>query len=211
MRQHAAGALARSDGGAGSGVGSPKKAARSGRRKGLKGGGAIRRKSGRARAQSGGIVKQVRIGGRPMQMHAMEIPADSGDMYGSIPGGGDREAAEAIAEAGVVAMRGDYEEAERLCKAVLARFPDHYIANYNMGMDCRLAGKMRRAVKYLKRAISVWPENHIAHAGLGRVLLDMKRYGEALDALDRALELRPGNRLALEDRDEALEAMRRGG
>lgn len=39
----------------------------------------------------------------------------------------------------------------------------------------------------------------------------MKRYGEALEALDRALELQPGSRLVLEDRDEALKAMRRGG
>ena len=146
-----------------------------------------------------------------MQMHATEILADTDDPYASIPGGGDEEAAGMIGKAGAAAMRGDHKEAKRLCKAVLARFPDHYIANYNMAMDYRLEGKLRRAVKYLERAISVWPENHTAHAGLGRVLLDMKRYGEALEALDRALELQPGNRLALEDRDEALEAMGRGG
>ena len=146
-----------------------------------------------------------------MQLHAMGIVADPSNPYASIPGGGDQEAAETVARAGAAGMKGDYEEAERLCKSVLARFPNHYMANYNLAMEYRLAGKPRSAVKRLKRAIRVWPENHTAYAGLGRVLLDMKRYDRALKALDRALELQPGDHLALKDKEEALEAMGRAG
>ena len=196
--------MARSAGGAGRGGGTPKKGAKGGRRKG-------RRSRADGGAQSGGIVKQVRIGGRPMQLHAMKVLVDPDNPYGSMPGGGDEEAAKMIAESGAAGIRGDNKEARRLCKAVLARFPNHYMGNYNMGMGCRLEGKPRSAVKYLKRAIKVWPENHTAHAGLGRVLLDMKRYDEALKALDRALEIQPGDHMALKDRDEALKAMGRGG
>ena len=210
LRRHAAGVLARVPGGTGGRGGAPRADAGGKRRKGRGGAGGGSRKRGGAGARSTDIIRQVRIGGRPMQMHATEILADLDDPHASIPGGGDEEAAGMIGEAGAAAMRGDHKGAKRLCKAVLARFPDHYIANYNMAMDYRLEGKLRRAVKYLERAIRIWPENHIAHAGLGRVLLDMKRYDEALEALDRALELQPGNRLALEDRDEALKALRRG-
>lgn len=198
LHPHAAGALARAQAGGGRG------------KKGRRAGGGSQKAGGTA-APPDGVIKRVRVGGRPMQLHVMEIDADSGSPYAGIPGGGDEEAAKTIAEAGAAGMRGDYEEAERLCKSVLARFPDHYMANYNLAMEYRLAGKPRSAVKRLKRAIRAWPENHTAHAGLGRVLLDMKRYDAALEALDRALELQPGNHMALKDREEALNAMGRAG
>ena len=203
LRRRAGGSLARASGGA------PQVGGRRGNKGRRSAGG--RQKKGGTGAQSDGIVKQVRVGGRPMQLHAMEILADSDNPYAGIPGGGDQEAADAIGEAGAATIRGDHKEARRICKGILARFPNHYIANYNMGMDCRLAGKPRSAIKYLKRAIRVWPENHTAHAGLGRVLLDMKLYDKALESLDRALEIQPGDHLALRDREEALESMGRSG
>ena len=124
LHPHAAGALARASDGGGRG--------KKGRRAG-----SGRQKRGGTAAQPDGIVKQVRIGGRPMQLHAMGIVADPSNPYASIPGGGDQEAAETVARAGAAGMKGDYEEAERLCKSVLARFPNHYMANYNLSDDVK--------------------------------------------------------------------------
>ena len=138
-----------------------------------------------------------------MQVSATPVP------HAGVPGGGDEEAERLVAESGPLAVRGDWDGAARCLKAVLARFPDHYVANYNMAMGLRMAGRPRSAIKYLKKAIRVWPENHMAHSGLGRVLLDIGKYNRALAAIDKSLELQPGNSLALKDRDEALAALGR--
>ena len=175
---------------------------------------ARRAKKPAAEAPPANRIETVRVAGQTVYLQSMgfasgEDPADVDDPYTLMPGGGDRAAADMIGEAGALTMRGDHEGARRLYKAILAHFPNHYIANYNMGMDRRLAGRPRSAVKYLARAIMVWPENYAAHAGLGRVLLDMGRYDAALEALDKALDIQPGHPAALEDRAEALEALGR--
>ena len=178
-------------------------AAAGGRGRKRRGGGAPQKKAGPAASPRPGGVRDVVVGGRPMQVSATAVPP------AGVPGGGDEEAERLVAEGGVLAMRGDWDGARRRLKAVLARFPGHYIANYNMGMGWRMAGRPRIAIKYLKRAIRAWPENHIAHSGMGRVLLDMGEYDKALAAIDRSLEIQPGNSLALRDRDEALAALGR--
>ena len=184
-----------SGGGAAAGGGSGKK------KKGR--GGASRKRAGSAASPRPGGIRDVVVGGRPMQVSATVVPR------AGLPGGGDEESESLVAEGGALAMRGDWDGAKRCLKAVLARFPDHYVANYNMGMGWRMAGRPRIAVKYLKKAIRVWPENHMAHSGLGRVLLDMGKYDRALATIDRSLELQPGNSLTLKDRDEALAALGR--
>ena len=210
-RRFAARTLAKKSAGAAAGGGGGGRGSRRGR-----GGRASARgkRSGAGKAPAAGRIETVRVAGQTVYLQSMgfasgEDPADVDDPYTLMPGGGNRAAADMIGEAGALTMRGDHEGARSIYKAILARFPNHYIANYNMGMDRRLAGRPRSAVKYLARAIMVWPENYAAHAGLGRVLLDMGRYDAALEALDKALEIQPGHPAALEDRAEALEALGR--
>lgn len=161
-------------------------------------------------------VVTVRVDGEIQYLQSVGFmtdvdPADVEDPFTLMPGGGDRAAAELIDEAGVLTTRGDHKGARRRYEAILARYPNHYIANYNMGMDRHLAGRPRSAIKYFARAIMAWPENHAAHAGLGRALLGMKQYDAALESLDKALDILPGYPLALEDRAEALKALGRQG
>ena len=159
----------------------------------------------------------MRIGGRLTHGYAARIPPgrggpdDPNNPYASIPGGGDEEAARLVVECGRLGMSGDLKGAKEHLRRILERFPDHYIANYNMGNLLRLEGNPRRGIKYLKRAIRVWPENKTAHGGLGRALLDMGEYERAIRALDRALALQPDDPLALKDKAEALRAIRAEG
>lgn len=156
----------------------------------------------------------MRIGGRLVHGYAARIPpgrvgpVDPDDPYTSIPGGGDKKAAELVEVGSALAMKGDMKGARKLFARVLARFPDHYIANYSMGNLLRLEGRPRRGVRYMKRAIRAWPENRMAHCGLGRTLLDMGEHERAIRALDRALRIQPDDPIALKDREEALAAIR---
>ena len=183
-------------------------------RKGRGGGG--RRKWNKARA-GGSSVRQVRIGGRILNVYTTSIPPDRvdfegpGDPIAHMPGGGDQEATDLIIRGGALLDGGDRNGGRRCYKAILERFPDHYMANYSMGIERRLAGKPRSAVKFFARAIRVWPENHLAHAGMGHVLNDMEEYGRALESLDRALGILPGDPFALEGRDIAIKALRKRG
>ena len=196
------------------------KKAASGRGKGSgrrRGGGAAGKRGAAAKAKPpGNAISRERVGGQTMYVHnatyqTAEDPADVDDPHALVPGGGDREAARLFNEAGSLTMKDDSKGAVRCYKAILARFPNHYGANYNMGVQCRLAGRPRSAIKYFTRAITVWPEYHVAYGGMGRTLLDMEEYGAALEMLDKALSIQPDDPLALGDKAKALKALGRRG
>lgn len=140
-----------------------------------------------------------------------EDPDSVDDPYTVMPGGGDQAAADLLAEAGALAMSDDYRGACRRYKAVLERFPNHYIANHNMGATLQISGKPRSATRYFARAIMVWPEHHVAYSGMGRALLDMKQYSAALGMFEKSLEIQPDDPLSLEGRSKALRALGRRG
>ena len=142
---------------------------------------------------------------------SVELPLGSADPHARVPGGGSKEATDLLATAGVLSIKGDDEGARRCYRAILEKFPNHYVANYNVGNGLRISGKPRSALKYLKRAIRAWPENPMGYACMGSVLLDLKKYERALGVLDLALELKPGYEPALEDRKKALRALARRG
>ena len=182
-----------------------------------RGGGTAGKKRAAAKAKApASAVKQVRVGGETVYLHeatyqAAEDPASVDDPHALMPGGGDRDATRLFNEAGALIMRDDHKGATKCYKEILARFPNHYPANYSMGMQCRLAGKPRSAIKYFTRAIMVWPEYHMAYWGMGRTLLDMEEYDAALEMLDKALSIQPDDPLAREDRAEALKALGKRG
>ena len=148
-----------------------------------------------------------------MYMHSARVPpgryedqAGSGDRLARMPGGGDREADMEVMRAAALCEKG-CRESRRAYRAVLARFPNHYAANCNLGADLRLSGRPRSSLKYFARAIKVWPESHMAYAGMGRSLLDMGKYKTAINVLDMALEIQPDDPFALESRRMAAKKM----
>ena len=182
--------------------------------KGRRGGG-----KGRAAAKAkppSGAVKRARIGGKTVYLHEATYhpakdPASVDDPHALMPGGGDREAARLFNRAGELTTRNDHKGARKCYEAILARFPNHYAANYNMGVDARMAGKPRNAIRYFTRAIMAWPEYHMAYSGMGRTLLDMEEYDAALEMLGKALSIQPDDPLALEDKAKALKALGKRG
>ncbi len=171
-------------------------------------------KSAAAAVSAGGVGK-VTVKGETVYLQEIEVPmgrgdgADPADLYAAMPGGGSQKVADLLATAGALATKGRRDEALRRYRAILARLPNHYIANYNMGIEMRLAGRPSGAVRYLRRAIRVWPEHPRGHAAMGRTLLGMERYERALAELDISLEIQPEYEPAIEDRDEALRALGR--
>lgn len=172
----------------------------------------IRRSKAGEEALPASPVRRVRMGGETVYVHEAtfqsdEDPDSADDPYTVMPGGGNQEAEDLLAEAGAFATRNDFKGACRLYKEVLARFPNHYIANHNMGTTLQVAGKPRSATRYFARAIMVWPEHHVAYSGMGRALLDMKQYSAALGMFEKSLEIQPDDPLSLEGRSKALRAL----
>lgn len=183
---------------------------------GGKGGRGARQGKDGSKAPTASPIRRVRMGGQTVYVHEATFqtdkdPASVDDSYEIMPGGGDQAAEDLLEEAGAFTMRGDYKEASRRYKAVLARFPNHYMANNNMGVNLRLEGKPLSAIKYFRRAIMAWPEQHVAYSGMGRTLLDMKRYDEALGMLEKALEIQPDDPMTLKARNKALRALGKKG
>ena len=202
---------------AGAGAGARKKSSGAPRRRRAAGPSRHKGAAAAAPAAPPGAVREARAGDDDAQVHIMTVPfrgkppADSDDPHARVPGGGSEEATSLIIKAGALSVKGDDEGARRYYREVLGQFPNHYVANCNLGSNLRDEGRPRDAFKYIKRAIRVWPENPIGHACMGGILLDLKKYERALGVLDLALDLQPGYEPALNDRKKALRALGRRG
>ena len=102
------------------------------------------------------------------------------------------DATDATNNAGAsLGMQGRTKEAMRYFEDVLARFPDHYTANLNIG-NCLLDfGKPEKALEHYARAIKADPKLSVGHYMTGYVLHDLGRFDEAAEALGRALACNP--------------------
>ncbi len=106
-------------------------------------------------------------------------------------------------------QRGDWTEAERVCRAVLAVKADYFDALHLLGV---VAGRTRRApeaVELLSSAVSVNPNNAEAYNHLGVALGKLRRHAEALASYDRAIALKPDYADAHCNRGVALSDLRR--
>lgn len=105
--------------------------------------------------------------------------------------------------------RGDTAKAMRCFRRVLARCPDHFDANYNMG-NCMLdMGRAREALGYFEKLAGLSPDEPNAHYGVGRALLEANKFKEATTALGRAVKLDPLFMNARNYMGDALGAMGR--
>lgn len=101
--------------------------------------------------------------------------------------------AKAIEMAGMLYSRGQYAQAERVCRQIISARPAQSDAHNILGVTLAAAKRIDDAVESLKRAIKLNPQAPSYHANLGEVLRQAGRRDEALVSLNEALKLDPGN------------------
>ena len=104
---------------------------------------------------------------------------------------GRLEPADAIRRAIALLVRGDHEEAEELCRAILAAAPDHSEALHLLGVIRNRQGKHLEATALITTALERNPSSAEAHADLGSVLQALNRHEEAAASYRAALALKP--------------------
>jgi protein O-GlcNAc transferase len=86
---------------------------------------------------------------------------------------------------------GRLDQAEKICREILALHPDHPDVLHLLAMILFQMGKLAESLDALNRAISAKPTDPAYLVNLGVVLGSAGRMDEAVDALRRALVLRP--------------------
>ena len=87
--------------------------------------------------------------------------------------------------------RGDWAEAERVCRAVLGAKADHFDALHLLGVIAAQTQRTREGVELLGRAVAAYPNSAEAHSHLGVALGHLGRHAEALACAERAVALKP--------------------
>lgn len=87
---------------------------------------------------------------------------------------------------------GQFSEAQRIYRQVLAQEPSHHPSLHHLGLIERQLGHPERAVELIRHCVSVKPDYTEGWADLGAILLSIGRDGEALNACEQAISLNPG-------------------
>src|SRR6266849_9347331 len=85
----------------------------------------------------------------------------------------------ALEEAAQALGRGQFAEAEALCRVALTRSPRHAQLRALPGASLRRQRRLDEAEAELRSVVERWPRSSSAHVDLGEVLLDQRRIGEA--------------------------------
>jgi len=86
--------------------------------------------------------------------------------------------------------RGEYAQAERLYREVLAMEPGQPIALHLLGVLAHMAGQGEMALELIRAAIQQAPDYVAAHNNLGNVLRDLGDLESAGAAYQRAIALK---------------------
>jgi tetratricopeptide (TPR) repeat protein len=105
--------------------------------------------------------------------------------------------------------REDLDEAELLCRAVIAADTANFDAHHLLGVVLTRRGSDREALASYDRALAIVPGHVEALSNRGVTLNDLRRYREALASLEAALAIRPDHVPALSNRGGALCALGR--
>lgn len=105
--------------------------------------------------------------------------------------------AKAIEMAGQLYSRGQYNQAERVCRQIIAARPGNSDAHNILGVSLAAMGKTDEAIASLRRAIKISGQAPSYHANLGEILRQAGQLDEATVALERAVELEADNAQAL--------------
>ena len=87
--------------------------------------------------------------------------------------------------------RGDWTEAERSCRQILALQEDNFEALNLLGIIAAQTRRMDEAAYLFGRAVAVNPAEPTAHNNFGNVLKHLERFDEALASYDEALNSAP--------------------
>src|SRR4051812_45008445 len=103
----------------------------------------------------------------------------------------------AVEMAGQLYSRGQYAQAERVCRQIITARPGNADAHNILGVSLAALGRSDDAVEELQRAIKINREAPSYHANLGEVLRQAGRLDEAATALETAIKLDSENAQAL--------------
>jgi len=84
-----------------------------------------------------------------------------------------------------------YADNETLYRAILARNPDSWMAQDNLGTLLRKSGRIAEAVSHYEQALWARPDFAEGHNNLGVALVDSGHIEEAIGQFERAVRLRP--------------------
>ena len=114
-----------------------------------------------------------------------------------------------LQEAAAALQRGDGGEAERICRAILARDPGRFEALYFLGIAAGQGRRTEEALHWFSRAVEAQPRNADAQYNLGVALGETGRHADALAAYERALAIDPARADAHYNRGVSLDALER--
>jgi Flp pilus assembly protein TadD len=93
-------------------------------------------------------------------------------------------------------QRGAYSQAVTAFKQVLAREPDYFEAQFNLGFAYLQWGNNTQAVVELKKALKMQPKNSEAWSNLAIAYDNLNRNNDAMEALAQAVNCNPENMTA---------------
>jgi tetratricopeptide (TPR) repeat protein len=105
--------------------------------------------------------------------------------------------------------RGELDQAERLCRRILAAVPDQPGSLFRLASIAHRRGRTGEAARLLSRVVEIRPGWAEAHYALGLALKDAGRLDEGVEALQRAIALRPAHAGARHRLGTALAALGR--
>jgi tetratricopeptide (TPR) repeat protein len=104
---------------------------------------------------------------------------------------------------------GRFDDAERICIAVLDRDPDEFDAMRLLALLQHRAGRCIAALATYDRALALRPNHAETLSNRGNVLSDLQRFAEALASYDKALRIEPGFADAHYNRGLLLKGLKR--
>ena len=109
---------------------------------------------------------------------------------------------------GVLSWRqsGMYTNIETLWRTTIARNPDCWLANNNLGGYLYNKGNIKEAIEHYQRAIQIDPNYAEAQNNLGAALAAEGRFDEAIENYHKAIQIRPNFAYALNNLGMALAA-----
>ena len=115
----------------------------------------------------------------------------------------------ALQRAAIAYQRGDWSEAERLCRLILDARADYFDALLLLGAIVAQTRRTLEAVELLSRAVAVNSNSAEAYSNLGNALADLKRDEEALESYQRAIVLKPASADLYINRGNLLAGLKR--
>jgi len=100
---------------------------------------------------------------------------------------------------------GYWKDSETLFYHALKATRGNWLAQYNLGVDLKRAGRVQEAVGHYEQALLIRPDFAEAHSNLGAALEQLGQVQEAIDHYERALQLKPKLAVAHYDLGVALE------